>query len=191
MHIIATVLCAWFCISQVSAGEVIYAYVDNDDDHYYLHLDMRVNGDAENIYRILVDFDNMHAINETIVESKRLSSRDNDTVHEVEFISEGCVLFFCKRIRQLVTVRELGQGFIVSSTDPAKSDLKHGRTLWEVIDEGEGTRLKYNADYVPDFWVPPVIGPAIFKNRMYEEGLKTVNGIEKLANKNQNDSDLF
>lgn len=164
---------------------MIYAYVDNDAGHYYLHLDMRVEGEFEDIYRVLVDFDNLTAVNDTIVFSKLLNSEGR--VHTVQFESEGCVWFFCRRVKQVVTVTELGQGFIMSVTDPAQSDMEYGRTLWQVIDEGNTTRIKYNADYDPDFWIPPFFGPAIFKDRMLEEGQKTINGIEAHAD----DIDLF
>jgi hypothetical protein len=189
MRIIATTLCWLLWLTQAVAGELIHSYVDNDGDHYYLHLDMRVKVKADTVYRILLDFKYMPVVNDTIVDSKLLKTENN--VHHVYFVSEGCIWFFCKRIKQLAAVTELGQGFIMSITDPAQSDLKQGRTLWEVIDEGKSTRIKYNADYVPDFWVPPLIGPAIFKDRMYEEGLKTIHGIEKLANETKEDTDVF
>lgn len=147
---------------------------------------MRVEGKYDDIYRILIDFDNITAVNDTIVFSKRLKSEGK--VHTVHFESVGCIWFFCRRVKQIVKVTELGRGYIMSVTDPTQSDLEYGRTLWEVIDEGKTTRIKYNADYVPDFWVPPLIGPYLFKGRMLEEGLKTINGIEALAN---GDTDLF
>ena len=29
--------------------------------------------------------------------------------------------------------------------------------------EGEGTRLEYHLEFIPDFWVPPFIGPALIR----------------------------
>ena len=163
---------------QTHAGEVLEAFVNHEDDHYVLHLDMRINGKSQMVYAALLDFDNLHAINDSITHSERRESRDK--LHRVYFEAQGCVLFFCPRVRQLVTVTELGDGYIMSVTDPEHSDLRYGRTLWQVIDEGKTTRIKYNADFVPDFWVPPLFGPYIFKKRMLQEGQKTVHGIEKL-----------
>lgn len=179
MRVIITIV-LFFILTTASAGELIYSYVDNDGDHYYLHLDMRVNGKTEAIYRVLTDFNNLTAIHNTIVTSKLLKTEGK--THIVLTENEGCILFYCKRIKQVSTVTELGQGFIMSVTDPEQSDLKYGRTLWEIIDEGKTTRIKYTADYVPDFWVPPFFGPSIFKNRMLRVGKKTINGIETLAN---------
>jgi hypothetical protein len=188
MRVITTVV-LFFILAPASAGELIYSYVDNEGDHYYLHLDMRVNGNSKTIYRILTDFNNLTAVNDTVVVSKLLKTEDK--VHTVLTESEGCIWFFCKRVKQVSRVSELDNGFLMSVTVPEQSDLKYGRTLWEIIDEGKTTRIKYNADYVPDFWVPPLFGPAIFKKRMLKEGQKTINGIEKLASENNNNNDIF
>lgn len=179
--------CTLLCVLSFStlAGELLESYVEDKGEHYLLHLDMRINGQYDDVYAVLVDFDNITAINDSIVFSKRLETQGKK--HLVQFDSEGCVWFFCRRVVQLVHVTELDQGYIMSTTDPEKSDLSYGRTLWQVIDEGETTRIKYNADYVPDFWIPPLIGPVIFKNRLLEEGQKTINGIERLVSNDYTD----
>ena len=163
---------------QAMAGEVLEAYADNDGDNYFLHLDMRIDGTSQAVYDILIDFANIPQVNDSVKFSEIRESRA--PVHRVYFETEGCVLFFCRRVNQLVTITELGKGYIMSITDPQHSDLQYGRTLWQVIDEGTSTRIKYNAEFVPDFWVPPLFGPYIFKKRMLQEGQKTVHGIEQL-----------
>lgn len=169
------------------AGDLLAANVDHQGDHYLLHLDMRIKGDSKAVYAVLMDFDNITALNDSIVYSKLLKQHGKDYLVQTD--SEGCVWFFCRRVVQVATVTELGNGYIMSVIDPSRSDLEYGRTLWQVIDEGETTRIKYNADYVPDFWIPPIIGPIVFRNRMLEEGQKTVNGIERIVN--QHDENKF
>lgn len=168
-----------FSLPACLSGELLDSYVNYEDDHYLLHLDMRIEAEAANVYAVLVDFNNIKSINDTIVSSKLLES--NNRVHRVQFMSEGCVWFLCRSVSQVVTVTEMGGGYIMSKTDPEESDLSFGTTLWQVIDEGKTTRVKYDADYIPAFWIPPLIGPLIFQERMLEEGLKTLNGIELLA----------
>ena len=180
------VLCILILTSQIlHAGELLDSYVNEDDDHYVLHLDIRVEADYDSVYEVLMDFSMMKEVNDSITSSTLLETQDK--VHKLRFVSEGCIWFFCREVKQLVTVTEMGQGYIMSETHPEESDLLYGRTLWQVIDEGETTRLKYNADFVPDFWIPPFIGSSIFQNRMLEEGKKTVNGIEKLSSPISND----
>ena len=170
---------------SLHAGELLHSYVNEDDDHYVMHLDMRIDADADDVYDVLMDFNNMMQVNNSIISSTLLES--NDKIHTLRFVSDGCVWFYCREVKQLVTVTELGQGYILSETDPAESDLSYGKTLWQIIDEGDTTRIKYNSDYVPDFWVPPIFGSTLFQERMLEEGKKTVNGIERLSSPISND----
>lgn len=169
------------------AGELLHSYVNEEDDHYVLHLDMRIDADADDVYDILMDFSNMYLVNDSIISSTLLESKGK--IHKLRFVSDGCVWFYCREVAQLVTVTELGQGYILTETDPTESDLLYGKTLWQIIDEGETTRVKYNADYVPDFWVPPLFGSAIFQDRLLEEGMKTINGLEQLSSPISNDDE--
>lgn len=166
-------------LPQLLAGELLHSYVNEINDHYIMHLDMRIDADYDSVYEVLMDFHNMHLVNDSIISSTLLESKDKK--HLLRFVTEGCIWFFCRQVKQLVTVTELGQGYILSETDPTESDLRYGKTLWQVINEGDTTRVKYNAEYVPDFWIPPFFGSTVFQNRMLKEGKKTVNGIERLS----------
>ena len=59
-------------------------------------------------------------------------------------------------------------------------DLRHERSLWHLIDEGSTTRVIYDAEYIPGFWVPPLIVSALAREKMLSEGLKIINGMERV-----------
>ena len=183
------IISACVCLSSVTfAGELIKSEVNDIGDHFVLHLEMRIDADAESVYDVLVDFNNIKYLNDSIKESELLKSVG--LVHTVSMRSEGCVLFFCQSVTQVTTVTELDDGYIMSIVDPEQSDLSYGKTLWQVIEEeDETTKIIYNADIVPDFWIPPLIGTHIFKNRLAEEGEKTINGIERIINAEDNTED--
>lgn len=180
---VALYLLVLFSACSSQAGELLNAFVDRREGHYLLHLDMRIQGKSDAVYRTLIDFNHLSLINDSIKSSQELEHKGR--VHRVLTAVEGCVWIFCRRIKQVETVTELDGGYIMSVTDPSHSDLRYGRALWQVIDEGETTRIKYNADFVPAFWVPPLLGPMIFKRRLLEEGKKTINGIEHLIQQHQ------
>jgi len=165
------------------AGELLNSHVNEKDGHFILHLDMRINARYDDVYAVLVDFDHLPDINNTIKSSQLLESKGNK--HRVQFVSNGCVWIICEEVTQVVNVTELGKGYIMSNTLPELSDMSYGRTLWQIIDEGNSTRIKYHSDLVPDFWIPPFIGSSLFQERMLEEGIKTVNGIENIINKSK------
>jgi len=166
-------------VTPCAAGELLASRVEHRGDHFLLHLDMRIHARAADVYAVLVDFPHLPKVNDAIQSAEELQHKGR--MHRVRMVIEGCVWIFCRRVKEIDTVTESGDGYIVSVTDAEHSDFHYGRALWQVIDEGKTTRVKYNADYVPAFWVPPLIGPAIFKHRMLKEGKKTINGIERLA----------
>ena len=167
-------------INLAIAGELLKSEVKNVNKHFILHLEMRVDAEYDEVYSTLIDFDSLKDLTDSIKESELLESEDD--VHVVHMRSESCVLFYCQNVTQVFTVTELGRGFIQSVIDPEKSDLSYGKISWQIIDEDETTKIIYDADIVPDFWIPPLIGPYIFKKRLAEEGKNTINGIELVIN---------
>ncbi|MGD8784639.1 MAG: hypothetical protein PVG75_09380 [Thioalkalispiraceae bacterium] len=182
MHRVIIVVFIYVLCGPVRAGELLEYYVDEMDDHFLLHLDMRVSAKHKQIKDILMDFSKMPEVNNTVVESRLIESEDKK--HKIFFVSKGCVWIFCQTIKQVAMVTELDQGYIMSNVIAEESDLHYGRTLWQLIDEGETTRVIYDADYVPGFWVPPFVGSAIAKEKMLSEGRKTINGLERVIKHN-------
>jgi len=160
------------------AGQVLSARAEYRDDHYLLHLDMRIQATYPDVLRALLDFPHLPQINDAIKSATVLSHKGN--TYRVRLIAEGCIWIFCRRLKQVTTVTVRDDGYLSSDTDAAHSDLRYGRELWHIVKEGKTTRVQYNADVVPAFWIPPLIGPALFKHRLLEEGKKTINGIEHL-----------
>ena len=164
---------------ELHGSELLNSSVREENKHFIIHLDMRIDADYDSVYEVLMDFNLMSQVNDSIIHSELRETGNKK--HLLYFVNEGCIWFVCRKVRQLVTVTEMGRGYIVSETHPEESDLKHGKVLWQLIDEGETTRVKYNADMVPDFWIPPFFGSGTFQKRMLEEGKKTVNGLEQLS----------
>jgi hypothetical protein len=162
------------------AGEVLEHHVHNEDGHYYVHLKMRIDAGRDNVYRVLTDYDNIKRLNDSFTESRILERNGNQV--RVMLVSEGCVFIFCRSVKQVQEVTPLEQGYILTVTDPMHSDLKYGRVLWHVQGNDKMTIITYNADFAPDFWVPPLFGPATLRQRLLMEAKKTINGVEQLLN---------
>ena len=170
-------------ISLGWTGEVIKSFVDEDDDHYIIRIDMRVNAAVDDVYKHLTDLKNIHQLNNTIVSSIVKYSKGKE--HEVEVLTSGCVLFFCSKQIQYQKVTELDNGYIMIHLVPEKSDFLSGQILWQVSAENKKTRIVFAADFEPDFWVPPLIGPWILTGVFLKESQETINALEKLAQATQ------
>lgn len=164
-------------IPTLSAGEVLESKVHRDGDHFLVHLKMQIDATAPEVYRRLTDFNRLHELSNMIKQSRVLET--NGKRQRVEVISEGCVLFFCRRVTQVQTATSLGRGYLQVIDDPEASDFQSGRTLWHIAPVDNGTRVTLSADIEPDFWVPPIIGTAIFKHKLLKESMTLINNIEQ------------
>ena len=169
----------WLLAGSTQAGEVLHSHVDHDDGHYLLDMEMRIDAPLPRVREVLTDYAHITAINPTVVESTVLISAPPN--YRVRVITEGCVLFFCKRMTQFQQVTELASGYIVIVLDTTEGDFTYGRLLWHIQADGDQTRISFSGDLVPDFWVPPLIGPWLLSGVLEEETHKTVEGLERLA----------
>lgn len=167
------------------AGEVLSSHVDYDDGHYLLDMKMRIDAPLPRVRETLTDYANITAINSSVVESSVLISAHPN--YRVRVVTEGCVWFFCKRMTQYQQVNELDSGYIVIVLDTSSGDFTYGRLLWHIQADEEQTRVSFSGDLVPDFWVPPLIGPWLLSGVLEEETRKTVEGLERLASLPQDD----
>ena len=67
-----------------------------------------------------------------------------------------CAAFFCRTIERVENVLHR-PGELLATVIPERSELRSGvtRTAWRA--EGSGTLVTYEAEFVPDFWVPDII----------------------------------
>lgn len=177
--IISLILLLSSSVTISQAGEVISSFVDEIDDHYIIRIDMRVNAEINDVYKHLTDLKNIYKLNNTIISS--VVKLSNGKQHEVEVKTSGCVLFFCTDQIQYQKVSELDNGYIMIHLVPEKSDFLSGEILWQVYAENNKTRVIFAADFEPDFWIPPLIGPWILTDVFLDESQETINELEKLA----------
>jgi hypothetical protein len=78
-------------------------------------------------------------------------------------------------------VETRGNGDILTLADPAASDFRHARELWQLQPHAGGTRLTYQAEFEPAFFVPPLIGPWLIKARLRSELEDIAARLEQLA----------
>ena len=185
MKNIVTTLCCLLLASTAAAGELVSSSVEHDDNRYVLEFDMRINANPLRVYELITDYNHLGRVNDSIEESELLVSLD-DHNHRVRLVSDACVLFFCKTIRQVQMIEEINNQIVIATVIPEKSDFDYAHARWHVRPENGGTRIMFNADLKPSFWVPPLIGPSIVKSKLENEVIGTIENLETLAN--QDDS---
>jgi hypothetical protein len=64
---------------------------------------------------------------------------------------------------------------------PEQGDFTSGWEHWRILAEQGKTRIHYNAEIVPGFRLPPLIGPSILKGKLRKTLIGTVKKLETLA----------
>jgi hypothetical protein len=154
------------------AAEFVESGVSHADGRYQLHFEVRLNVEAVEVRRRLTNYDHLDRLSTVVVASRRLPDGANGAMR-VHQALQACVLFLCRSAQRVLEVETTDNGDILTRTDPGASDFKHGEEIWQILAEGRGTRLRYQASLTPNFFIPPLIGPWLLKSRLREE-LETI-----------------
>ena len=93
-----------------------------------------------------------------------------------------CVAFYCKRVRQVADLSLSPPQRLIMRFVPGAGDFKQGRAEWRFKPAGDGqTRIAFDAALVPNFWVPPLIGPWAIRRALAGQIRDTGRAIEQVA----------
>jgi hypothetical protein len=150
------------------------------DHRYTLSFEVVLDAERDKVWRIMTDYDNLPRLSRAIGESHILKT-EHSPEHRVSVTFHACVLIFCKTMKKVVDIEARPQEDIVVTGVPALSDFSYSVEHWQVSAEGAQTRLRYHAEMVPDFFIPPIIGPWLVKSFLEREIRATAIKVEELA----------
>ena len=173
-----------FCLlftftTSVLAGEVIKSHVEFKNNRYIADLEIQIQAPAKKVYSLFTDFDYLSQLSNNITNSELISGEFPEYIVEIE--THNCVLFFCKNIKQTQHVIEHGDGYISVEDIKGQSDFESANTFWHIRATDNGTRVTFHADMKPDFWLPPLLGPWLFKKRLIKDTQAMIERLEELA----------
>lgn len=150
--------------------------VSRDQARYTVAAAMTIDVPQQAAFRAASDYERLPEFNPSIVTSKRLPGR------HLRSNIRLCVAFFCKQVEQVMRYAEQPPDSIAMQVVPGKGDLKSGHADWRFsARENHGTRLLFDAEIEPDFWVPPLIGPYLIARELRRQARVTAESIERLA----------
>ena len=162
------------------SGELVELSVTHKRKVYEVYMDMVVYAPEERVRAVLTDYENIGRLNPSISESEVLAPPDEETAR-VRTLIRGCALLRCVDMERVEDVRELENGDLQAVTVPELSAFKSAHALWQIIAMGQQTRVIYRSTVEPDFWIPPLFGPAIVKRNLREEILLSFKNLEDIA----------
>jgi hypothetical protein len=154
--------------------------VIHDDGRYLVKFNVHINAAQATVRRYLTDYAQYTRLSDSIRESRVLSIHSPDRAR-VALTLDACILMFCKTLNVVRDVETRANGDLVTVADPRESDFRYAHERWRIIGDGTGTRLDYDAELVPSFYVPPLIGPWLIKYRIGKELRTMTERLEELA----------
>ena len=145
--------------------EIIEVTVDVEDGRYRVFGQSRIEATPEFVYAVLMDYDNFHKLAGGIAESKFLPNDESGNMMAYTRF-ESCVLFFCKTLEKVERVVGQPTNSIQVEAIPDLSDFAFNESSWKIERSAGKTLLTFEAEFDPDFWVPPLIGTWAIRNKL-------------------------
>lgn len=181
MRFILIIFASLGCTAAL-AVDIVDARVDKQGPRYHVFGSSLIQASPEFIYQVLMDFDNFHKLAGGIKETHFVPGEHPGEVLGYTLI-ESCVLFFCRRAEKLERIEATPYSEIRAVVIPAQSDFVMKVSRWILEPQGDATLLSYEAEFEPDFWLPPLIGTWAIKRKLVESAQTIGMRIEFMAAK--------
>lgn len=174
---------AWLLAPTAFAAELRSLTFDKEDGVYKATTEIWLDADPARVYEVLSDWDLSEQFTSLITESRDLPPDDSGRPGYYMRI-KGCVLFFCKSFEREGWVERQPITVIRAIADPERSDFEISDETWTFEGADGGTRVFYEMQMKPDFWVPPLIGPYVLKKKIRNSGVEALQRIERYLDDN-------
>lgn len=147
---------------------------------YQVKAEVHLAAPPAQVYQVLTDYEHLTRISASVVKSSVTQRQDGGALVYTD--TRICALLICRHLRELQKLTETPPQDLASLVVPQAGDnVKSGSGALHVEAEGDGTRLSWQLNVEPDFWIPPLIGPALVSRSLRAEAMRSAQGIERLA----------
>jgi len=174
--------CLALCVGLPSAGGAVCIgemEVTERAGSYHTLVEAGLEAPAPAVWRALTDYSNYVRLSPSIRRVQRLGRGESGT-ERVRTWSEACVFGFCKQIRQVQELRQLAFGELRAQLLPG-DDIASGQAAWSLAAEGQASRLRFEAEMKPAFWVPPLVGSWAIRRALEQELTTSLYNLERMA----------
>lgn len=167
--------------ASAGAAELRTLEVQRERGHIIVGSETYIDAPPEAVFEILADYEGFQRISDVFDETRFLE-RDEAGNGTVYSRVTGCVLLFCTTIERVEELTVDPGRRITAVAVPDRSDVDFSTAHWVFEEEGDGTRIDYQLDFKPGFWVPPVLGPMIIRAKLRSRAVLAADRVEELAN---------
>ena len=163
-----------------SAAEIRSIDVQYEDGRYSMVSVAWFDAGIDETYHVFSTWDYSPRFSGAVVEARDLEAEPGGRPGYF-VINQGCMLFYCKSMVRQGYVEANHNQDLRAVADPEVSDFQQFDESWEFSEEDGGTSVRYQLQMVPDFWVPPAIGPFVIKRKLRKDGGAALDRIESIA----------
>ncbi|MGB5079621.1 MAG: SRPBCC family protein [Burkholderiales bacterium] len=174
----AVALCEFAALqgaSRVASAGELRIEVAREGEFVSVRASAQVNADLPTAWEVLTDYDHLAEFIPDM-RSSRVVRRDGGSVL-VEQKGEFGFFFFRQAIDVVLSVSEQPPRRIVART--VEGNLKDMEASYELKASTNGLRLDYTGRFVPDFFLPPLIGMPLVRRSLERRLQSMVNEIER------------
>ena len=163
----------------LQAGELLNLRVSHEDGVYRLSADVVIDAPATAVHTRLTDYANLTALNPSILRSEVLKAPATFDAR-VRTLIRACVLMYCQTLQRVEDVRA-SPDRLLAVIVPEQGNFSAGRTRWLLEPRGTQVLVRYRAELVPDFTLPPIIGTTLVRQALARELRTVLKRLERLA----------
>ena len=166
--------------TAAAAADFYSMEVSHQGARYQMKVEVYLAAPPAEVYQVLTDYEHLTRISSSVVKSNVTRRLDGGALVFTD--TRICALLICRHLRELQKLTESPPQDLSSVVVPQNGDnVKTGNGTLHLEAEGDGTRLMWQMSVEPDFWIPPLIGPALVSRSLRAEAARSTQGIERLA----------
>ena len=146
-------------------GKDIEVQVNMAGENIIIDLNFAVQATRQEVWDVLIDFENMADFVSNLKESKVVSvSKDKFTIFQRGAATYGPVSFPFESTREvrLIPHRKIGTHLI-------SGNMRKLEGITHLIDDGRQTRVIHRTDAIPKVWIPAAVGKIFIEHEMREQ----------------------
>jgi hypothetical protein len=142
---------------------------------FSIHIDTQIVADAATAWQVLTDYDRLADFVPDLRASRVISAPGAPL--RIEQRGETGFLLFRFAIDVVLEIEETPPSRL--GFRAIRGNMRRMRGEWRIERTDTGIRLGYEAEMEPDFWVPPLIGPAVMRRDVASQVAGVVREIER------------